>query len=69
MTMILTRVTSKRGVPLSVRLDALRERLAEWLERSRTRRSLSRLDDHLLKDIGLTPGDVRRETSKPFWRA
>jgi uncharacterized protein YjiS (DUF1127 family) len=32
------------------------------------RRILAMLDDHMLKDIGLTRMDVEREISKPFWR-
>ncbi len=37
-------------------------------ERSRQRRALAAMDDHLLKDIGLTRADIFRETTKPFWR-
>ena len=39
-----------------------------WRERSRQRRSLMRLDDRLLHDIGLSRADVEHEASKPFWR-
>lgn len=39
-----------------------------WLERGRQRRHLRRLDDHMLKDIGLSRADVAMETDKPFWR-
>jgi uncharacterized protein YjiS (DUF1127 family) len=39
-----------------------------WVERSRQRRALDRLDDHLLRDIGLTRGEVRRECTNPFWK-
>jgi uncharacterized protein YjiS (DUF1127 family) len=43
---------------------------AMWLsiERGRQRRALVRLDDRLLRDIGLTRLDVLQETAKPFWR-
>ncbi len=37
-------------------------------ERRRQRLDLQTLDDAALKDIGLSPADVRRECSKPFWR-
>ena len=39
-----------------------------WRERSRQRRTLMRLDDHMLNDIGLSRSDVEHEASKPFWR-
>jgi len=38
-------------------------------ERWRQRQALMRLDDHLLKDIGLSRADVEAEASKPFWKA
>jgi uncharacterized protein YjiS (DUF1127 family) len=44
------------------------ERLAVWHERSRQRYHLATLDDHILKDIGLSRADVTREIDKPFWR-
>ena len=37
-------------------------------ERHRQRHTLAALDDHLLRDIGLTRGAIRTEVSKPFWR-
>jgi len=39
-----------------------------WRDRSRQRRILLRLDEHMLHDIGLSRSDVEREASKPFWR-
>lgn len=39
-----------------------------WFARRRQRRDLAELDDHLLKDLGLTRADVEREVGKPFWR-
>jgi uncharacterized protein YjiS (DUF1127 family) len=41
----------------------------EWNERSRQRHRLLELDDRLLRDIGLTRADVKREIDKPFWLA
>lgn len=37
-------------------------------ERWRQRQALMRLDDHLLKDIGLSRADVEAEVRKPFWK-
>jgi uncharacterized protein YjiS (DUF1127 family) len=39
-----------------------------WLERSRQRRALAALDDHLLRDIGLTRDAALRECTQPFWK-
>ena len=39
-----------------------------WLTRVQSRRDLATLSDHILRDIGLTRGDVARELMKPFWR-
>ena len=51
----------------ATRLALLRKiRLSRDLAKSR--RALLRLDDHLLRDIGLSPDDARSEAAKPFWR-
>lgn len=47
----------------------LRSTLALWRDRARQRRCLARLDDRLLRDIGLTRRDAEHEAAKPFWRA
>ena len=39
-----------------------------WHERARQRRQLLSLNDHMLRDLGLTRADVMAESSKPFWR-
>jgi hypothetical protein len=41
--------------------------LGAWLSRIRERRALADLDDHLLRDVGLTREQAGREASKPFW--
>ncbi len=40
---------------------------AVWRERSRARRQLALLPDHLLADIGLDRARVARECRKPFF--
>ena len=42
--------------------------LAKWVERTRQRHALADLDDHQLRDIGITRVDAARECEKPFWR-
>ena len=55
--------------PLSRLLVALAVTLAAWEDRRRTRAALARLDDHLLRDIGLGPSRAATDCTKPFWRA
>jgi len=40
-----------------------------WQERARGRKELQRLDNHMLKDIGLNRIDALREADKPFWKS
>jgi uncharacterized protein YjiS (DUF1127 family) len=42
--------------------------LYDWQERARERHHLARLDEHMLRDIGISRADIMREVSKPFWR-
>jgi len=44
------------------------ETLLAWQDRAGMRHHLRSLNDHQLKDIGLTRADVEREACKPFWR-
>ena len=41
----------------------------DWSERARSRHGLAGLTASELRDIGLSPGDVDTEASKPFWRS
>ncbi|UEM23737.1 DUF1127 domain-containing protein [Skermanella mucosa] len=43
--------------------------LLDWQDRVRQRHRLGEMDDHLLRDIGLSRADLEREAAKPFWRA
>ena len=47
----------------------LRRFLARWYDRHLQRLDLAEIDEHLLRDLGLTPEDVRRECAKRFWQA
>ncbi|HSF62952.1 MAG TPA: DUF1127 domain-containing protein [Paracoccaceae bacterium] len=50
---------------LAFRLAAL---VLAWEERRATRQALSRLDAHMLTDIGLAPDLARTECAKRFWQ-
>jgi len=39
-----------------------------WTARRRARRDLDRLDDYLLRDIGLDRDAARTEAARPFWQ-
>jgi uncharacterized protein YjiS (DUF1127 family) len=42
--------------------------LREWRRRSRDRSALAAFDDRMLRDIGITRGELLAEINKPFWR-
>ncbi len=42
--------------------------IATWESHKRTRRKLRHLDDHLLRDIGVTRELAEREAARPFWQ-
>ena len=39
-----------------------------WAERRRSRIALGNLDDHQLRDIGITREQACDEASRPFWQ-
>lgn len=43
--------------------------IAMWRARAGERRALATMNDHELRDIGISRADVWAETEKPFWRA
>lgn len=49
-------------------MDALRTRLREMFRRRRSRRAISGLDRHMLKDIGISYAEAEFEANKPAWR-
>ena len=57
-----------RGLPrLRAALSRVVLRLLRWQELAHQRRALAALDDHMLKDIGLTRADARQEADRRFW--
>jgi uncharacterized protein YjiS (DUF1127 family) len=68
------RAASGWPMPPSVRarlgrvLDAAAGLARHWRERARSRRALLALDEHALRDIGVSRAAARREGELPFWR-
>jgi uncharacterized protein YjiS (DUF1127 family) len=60
--------TRRRESVLAMWFWHVADRLIMWHGRARQRRQLRSLSDRMLRDIGLTRGDVMAESSKPFWR-
>lgn len=63
------RIARERVGKLSLQERFLRAwtTLEGWSERRRQRRALLALDDHLLRDIGVSRADAEHEGHKPFW--
>lgn len=70
----MTDIHRQHLLPLLSPLDAahLKGRLSlvlqEWLRRARSRREIARLDEHTIRDLGLSPSQLEFEAQKPFWR-
>jgi uncharacterized protein YjiS (DUF1127 family) len=52
---------------LARQADRVIAALLRWQELARQRRALLHMDDHMLKDIGLSRADAVREAERPFW--
>lgn len=50
-------------------ITRIADTLNTWSQRSRQRKQLSKLDEHLLADIGVSFEDVWLEINKPFWKS
>lgn len=58
-----------RGQPSLRRvMTGLSDAVIAGIERARQRRALLRLDERMLRDIGLSRYDVIREAEKRFWQ-
>lgn len=65
-----SKMTASRGAGLRTgwSFAVVRQTLGEWRRRIAARRALSKLDPHLLRDIGLSDVDARRESTRHFWQ-
>jgi uncharacterized protein YjiS (DUF1127 family) len=58
----------RRNVSPSLWLGKVRDLLSLWRERVRQRCELRDLDPHQMRDAGIDPERIRRETAKHFWQ-
>jgi uncharacterized protein YjiS (DUF1127 family) len=64
-----SKMIESQAIPPVPSVVAVLSRLVTtWTARHRARRALARLDDHLLRDIGLDRMEAERETSRRFWQ-
>jgi uncharacterized protein YjiS (DUF1127 family) len=61
-------LTSAAKASKNLQFPAFRSVLAV-ISTARQRRHLARLDDHLLRDIGLSQAEATAEASRPIWDA
>lgn len=65
----LTQMKTAQPLPPFARVAFIvAETLLSWEIRRHTRRNLSRLDAHMLRDVGLSAHDAHIEAEKPFWQ-
>lgn len=57
-----------QAVRCRIALSTILSIVLDWRERGRSRRVLATLDDHLLRDVGLSRADAWQESRKPFWK-
>ncbi|TIP93580.1 MAG: DUF1127 domain-containing protein [Mesorhizobium sp.] len=67
-TLLVSRV-GRRPFPFIIFRRSHLRLLARWYDRHLQRLDLAEIDEHLLRDLGMTPEDVRRECAKYFWQA
>lgn len=53
--------------PISRVLMGVAVTVARWETNRRTRKALENLDEHLLRDVGLTRAQAEQEWDKPVW--
>lgn len=62
---------AQHGVPFCAKARALTlaliRRIQRWHRLSYERRLLASLDQHQLRDIGISRAEAQRESARPFW--
>jgi uncharacterized protein YjiS (DUF1127 family) len=61
--------SSLTAADVRARIGGVFRMISRWIDRSNQRNALSDLDDHLLRDIGISGDEALREASKPFWKS
>ncbi|HKX10038.1 MAG TPA: DUF1127 domain-containing protein [Stellaceae bacterium] len=61
--------TKSLGDRIATAAAATLGQLRTWRERARSRRALLKLDDHMLRDLGISRATAEFKGSQPFWRA
>ncbi|UUY07113.1 DUF1127 domain-containing protein [Pseudomonas sp. J452] len=59
-------ISIERMRPL-ILLKAAWRQVVRWWQLAEQRRRLAMLDEHALKDMGLSRADVLQESERPFW--
>jgi uncharacterized protein YjiS (DUF1127 family) len=54
--------------PLAGTFTAFNQIFETWRRRAQERRELANLDHRTIRDLGLSPSEIRFEANKPFWR-
>ena len=54
--------------PRAGTFTAFNQILETWRRRAQERRELANLDHRTIRDLGLSPSEIRFEANKPFWR-
>ncbi len=63
-----TTTLRRAALPRLGSVSVLARLFQTWRTRVKARRALSRLDDHMLRDIGLDRLTANREVSRRFWQ-
>ena len=65
-------LAASSGLSLAGAAGSLTQRVGDlialWSERATSRAELRKLDERLLRDIGLDPMTAECESNKPFWQ-